>query len=669
MVDALGRLMRDKRLLLVLDNFEHLLEAAPAASRLLAAAPGLRILATSRAPLRLTGERVYDLPPLRVPDLRRLPPVADLRRYSAIDLFVRRARDAKSAFALTPANAPAVAEICQRLDGLPLAIELAAVRVRAFTPQTMLTHLDHHTGASLRFLTAAPRNLPPHQKTLRRAIDWSCQLLAPGDQRLLRRLGVFVGGWTLLAAQTVCGQGTEGESSDAQTARSAVADSLARLVEHNLAQEAEGPQGESRYSLLETIREYALEQLEAAGEAQDLRARFVRHYAHMAQAVEPLLTEHRSINPLNLPAYRQLKPDYANLLQALAWCEPAFPEPLARLRFLLSLAWFWIIQAHLTGQPGDLESLERRIIETRERCAAIPDDLLAVVLHRLSWLAGAQGDLPRAIERGAAFLAHSRAHGTTAQVMHALYAHGVSLCLAGRLDDGQPSLEEQERLAREADSPYDLAAAVGMLGRIALGRGDPARAEVLLAEALDVARRHGYDWTPSASGSVCASQRDLGLARIRRDDIAGGMAVLEEARDFALRNQLTLFTASCEVYLAYGDLRLGRAASACQRLRFSLHLFQQANYEDRACGVLALHAQALSRLGRLDSAMTIAGAAASKEAVIQNASPSEMLLREDCLRALDEARGHLGDPRLASAWAAGMAMTLDQAVALAQSDA
>jgi predicted ATPase/DNA-binding XRE family transcriptional regulator/tetratricopeptide (TPR) repeat protein len=664
-LDALRRFLRDKHLLLVLDNFEHLLDAAPLVGDLLAASPCLKIVVTSRAPLRVRGEHTFDLQPLAVPDLQQLPKAAAMRAYSAVDLFVQRAQAAKPTFALTAINAPAVAEICLRLDGLPLAIELAAVRARAFTPQTMLTHLDHHIGASLRFLTSAPRDLPPRQQTLRHAIDWSYHLLSADEQRLFRRLGIFVGGCTLEAAQTVCAWPTDGGPAESEKARNAVADTLAALVEQSLVQEMEGPLGESRYSMLETIREYALEQLEASeagSELQDVRTRFVQHFAQLIHAHDTLITDHTIILP-TLDMLRNLEPDYANLLQAQRWCASVFPQPLPRLRFLLSLPWLWVMRSVL-GNPsgaGDPQALLHSILEVRNQCETVPADVQAAVLHRLAWLAG-QSDLPLAVQYGEQLLAHCRAHGTTAQIMFALYARGVTLALIGNLDESMVMHEEQEQLARQSGSDYDRAAALGMKGLIALARNDLAQADVWLSEALDVARRNGIDWTASATGNIYITLRDLGLTRIRQGQIARGMSLLEEALDFALRNQLALAAGACQLYLAYGDLCAKRAHSACQRLRFSMDQFQRAFREDRMPGILAELAQALMLQGRLVPAMTMAGAAAVHEESIRSAPRIDMLLQFDYLRILTEARARLADSELADAWVTGQAMTLEQAI-------
>ncbi len=202
--DRLKQYLREKNLLLVLDNFEQLLAAAPGVADLLSVAPYLKVLVTSRAALRLSAEHEYEVRPLEVPDPRHLPPLERMARISSVDLFTRRAQAIKPNFTLTQANASDVSAICIHLDGLPLSIELAAARSRLLTPRHILERLDHHIGAAMRLLSDGARDLPARQRTLRATIEWSYNLLSPAEQRLLRQLAVFVGGWTLEAAEDVC---------------------------------------------------------------------------------------------------------------------------------------------------------------------------------------------------------------------------------------------------------------------------------------------------------------------------------------------------------------------------------------------------------------------------------------------------------------------------------
>ncbi len=258
---ALKDYLRDKRLLLLLDNFEQVIDAAPVVAELLAAAAQLKVLVTSREVLHLRGEKEVSVQPLALPNPAQLPALEQLSQYAAVALFIERALDARPDFVLTNAHAPAVAEICARLDGLPLAIELAAARLKLFTPEALLARL----GQRLPFLTGGPRDLPARQQTLRSTIDWSYELLDEDEQALFRRLGVFVGGCTLEAIDAVC--------TFADDASLGVQPEVAALVDKSLLRRIGMPDGETRFGLLETIRKYALERLMASEEAEQLRRR------------------------------------------------------------------------------------------------------------------------------------------------------------------------------------------------------------------------------------------------------------------------------------------------------------------------------------------------------------------------------------------------------------
>jgi predicted ATPase/DNA-binding XRE family transcriptional regulator len=267
--------LRDKGVLLVLDNCEQVVAAAPLLAHLLASCPELKILVTSRAALRIRGEQEFTVPPLALPDSRHLPGLDDLAQYAAVALFVHRAQAVKPTFALTPTLAAHVAAICERLDGLPLALELAAARIKLLSPQALMARLE----SSLALLTHGPADLPARQQTMRCAIAWSYDLLAEQEQRLFRRLSVFARGWwTLEAAEAVCGAKGERPGD--------VLDALQALVDESLVVQGEGADGEARYRLLELIREYALERLEASGEAETLRRRHAEYCLALAHEME-----------------------------------------------------------------------------------------------------------------------------------------------------------------------------------------------------------------------------------------------------------------------------------------------------------------------------------------------------------------------------------------------
>jgi predicted ATPase len=276
--ERLGELLKERELLLVLDNFEQVVEAAPRVAELLAVCPRLKVLATSREVLHLSSERVFPVPPLGLPDVEQLPEDAlALSEYGSVAFFVQRARMAKPDFRLTEENAPVVAEICVRLDGMPLAIELAAARLRLISPRAILERLRRR----LRLLKGGPRDAPVRQKTLRDAIGWSYDLLGAEERLLFGRLSGFAGGCTLEAAEEVCDPG-EDLTED-------VLDLLASLMDKSLLNRAETEDGEGRFWMLETVKEYALERLEAAGEEEKIRRAHAAHYLALAEEARPEL--------------------------------------------------------------------------------------------------------------------------------------------------------------------------------------------------------------------------------------------------------------------------------------------------------------------------------------------------------------------------------------------
>jgi predicted ATPase/class 3 adenylate cyclase len=303
LLDTLKRYLYEKRMLLMLDNFEQVVDAGLLVAELLAATPDLNLLVTSRAVLRLSGEREYAVPPLALPDPKHVPQELDrLIQYEAVRLFIERAQAVKIDFVVTNTNAATVAEICYQLDGLPLAIELAATRSKLFTPEALLTRLTKR----LQVLTGGARDLPMRQQTLRSTIDWSYQLLGPVEQMLFRRLAMFVSGCSLQAAQAVCNADNALEID--------VLDGLVALVDQSLLKRVEGANGDPRFVLLETIREYALERLEKSGEKDMLGHQHAAYFLTIAERAE--LGLHSEVEGEWL---RNLEVEYGNLHAALTW--------------------------------------------------------------------------------------------------------------------------------------------------------------------------------------------------------------------------------------------------------------------------------------------------------------------------------------------------------------
>ena len=317
--------LRDRELLLILDNFEQVLAAAPLLTDLLAACPGLKALVTSRTVLRLYGAQEFPVPPLALPDPGPLPPLEALSQYAAVALFIQRAQAAKPDFQVTNATAPLVAEICQRLDGLPLAIELAAARVRLLPLPTLLARLEHR----LQVLTGGAQDVPARHQTLRGAITWSHDLLDAGEQQLFRRLAIFAGGCTLEAAELVCNVGGDLALD--------LLDGLASLVDKSLLRQSERADGEPCFVMLDTIREYGRERLEANGEAAAIERAHAAYYLALAEEAEQGL-----LGPRQAAWLARLDEEHENLRAALGWAR-AHGQAAVALRLVGALGRYWEI--------------------------------------------------------------------------------------------------------------------------------------------------------------------------------------------------------------------------------------------------------------------------------------------------------------------------------------
>jgi predicted ATPase/class 3 adenylate cyclase len=331
--------LRDKELLLILDNFEQVVSAAPLVGALVAGAPQLKVVVTSRRVLDLSGEQQFAVPPLTVPEPQRVVSLDVLTQYEAVALFIQRAQLAKPDFVVTNDNAPAVAEICARLDGLPLAIELAAARIKVLPPAALLARLEHR----LPLLTGGARDSPVRQQTMRSAIAWSYDLLHEREKVLFRRLSVFVGGCTLRAVEAVCdAQGTLGPD---------VLDSISTLVDESLLRlqaglsiEQEGS-GEPRFGMLDTIREYALERLAESGEGDTIRQHHAAYYLGMVDEADAQLRGVERQLWLD-----RLEVEHDNLQAALGWSETEARDTEAGSRLVGALSWFWFLRGYL--KPG-----------------------------------------------------------------------------------------------------------------------------------------------------------------------------------------------------------------------------------------------------------------------------------------------------------------------------
>ncbi len=468
LIEEIREYLRSRKLLLVLDNFEQIVAAADLVAEGLAAAPRLKVLVTSQVPLHVRGEKEFPVTSLDLPDPRRLPPVEQLLEYPAIRLFVERARDCKPDFTLNVANAAVVAEICARLDGLPLAIELAAARIKLLPPQAMLGRLQ----SRLKLLTGGARDLPARQQTLRNAIDWSYNLLVRGEKALFRRLAVFVGGCTLEAAEAVvCNP--EG----AAPLEVDVLDGLGGLVDKNLVRQNEYGDGEPRFWMLQTIGEYAREQLEEDSVAAALRQAHAAYYLTLAEDADAHLAGQEQATWL-----ARLDREVDNLRAALSWSLDAGAEETAA-RIGTALWRFWWTRGYLTEG--------RRWLEAALAVAALPVAVRAKALRAAGILAHDQGDYQRAEICFTEALAAQRELGDTLGIAQALNSLGVLLDRREDYDQAQQVYEEAHELFAQLGDERRVALALNNLGTVAGKRGDYADAQVYFEQSLALARRLG----------------------------------------------------------------------------------------------------------------------------------------------------------------------------------
>jgi predicted ATPase/transcriptional regulator with XRE-family HTH domain len=507
--------LRGGQRLLLLDNFEHVLGAARDVAALLRACPGLKLLVTSRAPLRVSGEREYQVPPLPVPDSRRPISGEGLLRYEAVRLFAERARAAAPDFVLTDATAPDVVTVCARLDGLPLAIELAAARVKLLPPRALATRLERR----LPLLTGGPRDAPARQQTLRAALAWSEGLLGPAEQVLFRRVAVFAGGCDLAAAQAVCGAGAAG---DAGAGQWVVLDGLTALVDHSLVRqehpEGSRPDGEPRFAMLETVREYARERLEQSGEVEAVQGRHAAHFLALAEMAPP---QERGQQRAWLD---RLAAEHDNLRAALSWTidREGGRDVESGLRLAAALWLLWWLRGHMAEGRGWL----RRAL-ARAGTAADPI-LRARVLDGAGFLALTQADFVE----GRVILEESltlwRAAGDAAGIANACYALGIAALWLADYDTAQVLFEESLERYRAIGHRLGMARALERLGLHAFfSRDDRAAARARFEESLTTVG----ELEDEIKGETLQA---LGIVSLLQADYRAARAYLEDALAFTL---------------------------------------------------------------------------------------------------------------------------------------
>jgi predicted ATPase len=631
-LEALCARVREQRLLLVLDNFEHVIAAASAVSAVLEQCPGLRVLVTSRAPLRVRGERAYPLDPLPVPNaaLARRPSPEELMRYAAVALFVARAGDVQPAFALTAANAPTIAAICARLEGLPLALELAAARVNLLPPEALLARLS----PQLKLLTGGARDAEERQRTMRATLAWSEALLTAEEQTLFQRLAVFAGGSALEAVEAICAA-----PAGVAPLGLEVLEGLGRLVDHSLVQrrseKVEGREGtegaasegaaaggsEPRVGMLHVIREYALERLEAGDggrEAEALRKAHAAYFLALAERAEPELT-----GPAAAMWMDRLEREHDNLRAALGWARTGDERGAETgLRLVAALWRFWWARGHVReGRAWVEEALARaEEVTGTARTADTARTGAEVGLRVRALLAG--GSLAASLGEFAlaqAWLEQARTLGwetgdrlTMARVLNSL---GLLAADLGDSERAAARFAESLALYRALENRRGIAVTLNNLGDIAMFQGELEQATVALTEALALARALGdRDHT-----AMCL--QNLGEVARKRDEVAQAEALQREA--------LALFR------------DLGDPHHCAEALEYLGSTAGTARQGERAARLLGAAAAVRQTLG----------------------TPQTAWAREEMDEAVAVARAELGEPRWAVAFAAGQALALEQAIA------
>lgn len=592
LVDSLVDALRPKSLLLLLDNCEHLLTACgQLVDALLRRCPNLRVLATSRERLGIAGELTYRVPSLSVPPPGRLLSPEEVARYEAVCLFIERAAVSDSEFRITSRNLPAVVQVCSRLDGIPLAIELAAARVPALSVDQIAARLDDRFG----LLTGGSRAALPRQQTLGATMDWSYDLLSGKERSLLRRLSVFAGGCMLEAVEAVCAGGGLKPAE--------ILDLLSQLIDKSLVQ-VESREGEARYRLLETVREYGRTRLPEAGEAEETRRRHRDWCLTLAERAEPELR-----GPNQLAWFQQLEENHDNLRAALESSGTEAGEDPAGLRLAAALSDFWDIHNHFAEGRAWLD----RMLSLH---GDAPPTLRVKALTRAAHLAHRQGDYAQVPTLCEEALALSRAGANkegNAEALHYL-AHAAEA--AGDHRRAAELLEESVALHRAAASTWELARTLSCLANTARAGANYPRAVALYEEALRLFRPLGD------KGQSGVSSHNLGYAVLRYGDRHRSRALFRESLAAAEERGDRRMVLKCLAGLA--------GASADDRPEWAARLF-----------------------GAADALMSAAG------------YRLESFNRRDWDHYLAVAKDRIGERAFGAAWARGAALTLEQAMAYA----
>jgi predicted ATPase/serine/threonine protein kinase len=622
-VSGLGQPM-----LLLLDNFEHLLSFAPVITQLLTTGPKLTVMVTSQAPLHVYGEHEFPVPPLALPDLKSIPSLEVLSRLPAVALFVERAQAIKREFALTRENAPAVAAICTRLDGLPLAIELAAARIKLLSPSAMLARLE----SRLNLLTGGARDLPTRQQTLRSTVDWSYGLLNAAEQTLFRRLSVFTGGCTLEGAEAVCD--TKGNLG------LGVLDGMASMVDKSLAQHMEQVNAETRFVMLSTIREYALERLAESADEPATRRAHAAYYLVLAEEG----AEDSGVRPEWLDRFEV---EHDNFRLALDYLIKTGDADWG-LRLGAALFHFWETREHLTEGR---DAIARLLVL---KGAAARPKLRARLLFAAAILAGEQGDYSSArqlLEESLEICIELNDNCGAAVALNALAVYARD---RGELADATLLFERCVAIWKDLGDSADMARALSNLANVMKLQGEYTRASSLYDECLTMFRKAGdgagVAWTLNYQGDVAREGSDFAAAHSFCEQ---SLAAFRQLRDgWGIASALSDLACLC------GDQ--GNNAEARRLYGESIKLFQELGHKRGIARVLESLAVSAAAQSNAEQSLHLAGAAAAlRQRLGAPLTPTEQARLE---KALEFARRTLGNAAGLTAWMEGWAMPVEQAV-------
>lgn len=630
--------LKDKQLLLVLDNFEQVLEAAPLVADIMSGAPGLKVLVTSRERLRLRGEHEFLVPPLTMPDAQRLPPLDLLIQYEAVRLFVDRAAALRPYFAVNPENATAVVEICARVDGLPLAIELVAARIKILSPEAMLARLQ----SRLSLLTGGGRDLPERQQTLRRAIEWSYNLLDEQEQTLFGRVSVFSGSRSLEAIEAICNTALDTPAGQSRPPDIDTLEGVASLVDKNLLRQSNEPGFETRFTMLETIQEYAREKLDESGEGPVLQLRHAEYFLEMALAAEPELR-----GPKQVEWLKRLEAEHDNFRWALKLALEQGRYETA-LSLGAALMPFWRMHSHMSEGRTWLEA-------ALAGSSSMPTSARAKALMAAGTMASSQGDYTRAKAVLEESLALFRQLEDKASITAALRHLGNDARLQGNYDAAYAYFEEGLSIARELGNMWEIAVFLGDLGIVTQTLGNLEATRRLYAESLAIQRelkdKRGIAMMLVNTGELARSTGDYDTA----------YSLYEEA--LALARELGDRWGIGMVLHNLGQVvfRRGQYEQALALLTESLSIFHEMHNKRDIAYCLSALAGVLGAQGQTERAAVLFSAAhALSNTISAHLDPADQIEYE---RNVAVTQAQMSVDAWQEAWDQGQAMTLDEAVA------